>query len=386
MRIFVGFFVCLISLASSEALLAQDVEDRPAEVTTSRKSAEEFYHLAFQKLAEGDDSGAARELEMLVRIHPSHPLALRADLILELLQAPASPKKPTKSDVVKRRGGETPSGLARGELVVTQTLHGIALGAELCVLIDCDDARLTVGTILVTAASGLAFSLLINRETGMYPGHTSALNSGTYWGAWHGLAGSMVLDANEDTTAGMMAISQLAGLGIGHLIYTQVQPSAGDVSMTTSVGAWLAALTLMGHGISGFEASSRVVFGTMLAASDAGLITGALLTKTYPMSRGRSLIIDASGIAGTLFGIGVPVLISGDDVNSKHVFAGAMAGSLLGLGLAITFTHDTWDDPEDLAVNLNLGLQPAFAQETLPFQSQTVREASGGLFVLSGSF
>lgn len=375
---------CLLIVLTCGMLHAQETPNEAPQLAISgeERSAEVSYHRAFQLLAAGDEEAARRELEFLVRAYPTHPLALRADTILSIFAE--STQLAGTTPKLKPRG-EQPSGLARGELVVTQTLHGIALGVELCFVIDCNDSRMAVGTVLVTAAAGLTFSLLLNRDTGMYPGHTAALNSGTYWGAWHGLAGAMILELDEDATAGMMAVSQIAGLGVGHLIYTLMSPSSGDVSMATSGGVWMGAWAVMVNGLTEFKGSTPAIFTSLLLASDAGLVISALLTEHYPMTRGRSLIIDASGIAGTLLGIGFPVLIMGDDVDSQFVFGSALVGSMLGLGLGIGLTHGTWDDPEDL-VDLNIGIMPLAMQSETPFGESLDRNAKGGVFVVGGAF
>lgn len=375
--------VLLIALSFGTLHAQETPSEAPSLVVSGEgRSAEVSYHRAFQLLAAGDEDAAQRELEFLVRAYPTHPLATRADTILSIFAETTSLSGSTSKPKPK---GEQPNGLARGELVVTQTLHGIALGVELCFVIDCDDSRLAVGTVLATAAAGLTFSLLLNRDTGMYPGHTAALNSGTYWGAWHGLAGSMILELDEDATAGMMAVSQIAGLGAGHLIYSLVGPTAGDVSMTTSAGVWMGAWALMVNGLLEFNGSTPAIFSSLLIASDVGLVIGALLTERYPMTRGRSLIIDASGIAGTLLGVGLPVLIMGDDVDAQFVFGSALVGSMLGLGLGVGLTHGTWDDPEDL-VDLNIGLMPVALQPQTPFGEALDQNARGGLFVVGGAF
>lgn len=330
-------------------------QDLVVEGRTERTTAEELYDRAFVKLASGDTDGAVRDLEMILLVYPADPIALKANAVLDIFYEEGPEDEQAKPG--RRRGNEFPSGLARGELVVTQTLHGIALGIEMCIVIECDSGRSTISTLLVGAGAGLTFSLLVNREEGVYPGMASAMNSGTYWGAWQGLAGSMLLDLDEKETAGIMMGTQLLGLGTGYLIYNNLQPSAGDVSMATSAGLWAGLLTFFVHGATEFAASEKAIWASLLLASDAGLILGSVLTRHYPMSRGRSLIIDASGIAGSLVGLGIPVLIQGDSPSAPFVFTGGIVGMVSGLALATWATHENWDTPEELA-GVRFGVQP----------------------------
>ena len=95
------------------------------------------------------------------------------------------------------------------------------------------------------------------------------------------------------------------------------------------------------------DLSGDAFVGTLLAASDLGLIGGSILSRYYPMSRGRTLIIDAGGIIGILLGAGANVIIatSADDL-SQFVGFGIMAASTAGgLALATYLTRD-WDVPD----------------------------------------
>lgn len=336
--------------------MAQDVEETPPpppppnaeNLAVTEDPVAARYHEAFRQLAQGDKAAAMAALDAIVSESPGHPLATRAQVLLGVLRPPLG----AKLDRVV--SGEQPTGLARGELVVVQTAHGIALGAEACMILECDDVRAVVASLLLGAGVGLTGSLLFHRDEGMTPGHTAALNSGTYWGAWQGAAMLGIFDYDTTPAVGAtLMATQLVGLGVGEAMYQFVNPTAGDVAMTTSAGIWAGALTFFAHGANEFDADSETIFASLLIASDLGLVAGGLASKYFPMSRSRSLVIDAGGMLGTLVGAGVPLLVQGDDPSAQVVFTGAGVGAVAGLATAYMLTED-WDSPEDLALQLHV--------------------------------
>jgi hypothetical protein len=56
-------------------------------------------------------------------------------------------------------------------------------------------------------------------------------------------------------------------------------------------------------------------------------------------------MIDAGGILGMLGGMGVMVLLEGDQVDSEPFFASAIVGTAAGLGISTYLTRN-WDIPE----------------------------------------
>jgi hypothetical protein len=313
------------------------------------------YHAAHLRLVDGDTEAAKAGFEALAREHPDHAAGRAA---AEIGRALASGSLGWRIAAVDDAfSAETPTALARAELVVGQTLHGIALGGEFCGVVQCDDGRAIVAALVVGAGVGLTGSLLLTGD-GVTAGRASALNTGTIWGGWNGLAllGSVApSDFGQEAFAVMMA-SQLVGLGAGELAYRLWTPTGGDVAMANSAGAWLGAFTLFGLAATSFDADSRAIFATLLVASDLGLVGGALATSWVRMSRGRVLLIDTGGLLGTLLGFGVTVLAAGDNVEPSAVFPAGIIGGLAGLGLTAYLTRN-WDLP-DTAPQAHLMLAP----------------------------
>ncbi len=342
----IALLLCLIP----QLALAQSPPPPPAAdgLSAENDPAAARYHAAFQALASGDRTAAVTSLEQLNAQYPNHPLAERARLLIGIM----APGIGGPQDQITR--GEKPTGLARGELVGAQTLHGIVIGGEICMILECNDGRAVVAALLVGGGVGLTASLLYDSDKGMTPGHAAALNSGTVWGAWQGGALVGILEPDSAPSVGaILLVSQLGGLGLGEVIHQTLEPTAGDVSMATSAGFWTGALSLFGLAANEFDADSQTTFATILIASDLGLLAGAVASKYYPMTRSRTLVVDAGGILGALVGMGVPFLIQNEDSSAVSIFGGAIVGTVAGLSTSYYLTRN-WDAPEDLSLQLNV--------------------------------
>jgi len=331
----------------------------------STDAAWALYHEAFSALAQGRSDEAARLLSDLRTRYPDHEASARATPLLDSLRGvrsetvppaptgydnvppPAPPEAPRPSEA----GPEQPTGTARAELVMGQTLHGILLGVEVCVAFGCEDVQPWVLSLMLGAGGGFGLSMWLSVD-GVTPGLARSLNSGTEWGLWHGLmlalASSYYGSTSDEAKTVMtsMAIGQLVGLGAGGLAYYLAHPTTGQVSLTSSGGIWLTIATLLTLAFLEVEpADETSIFWTALIASDIGLVGGGLFASQMPMSAGRVLLIDAGGLLGTLLGMGIDLLAEGDDPSPKPFFGLALVGLLAGLGLSYYFTRD-WDEPE----------------------------------------
>ena len=234
----VTMLIVVAGVLSSTLVWAQDGEDVPPQPPdaveedseTDDSGDQEAWKLlerAIDALAVGDEQAAKRYLEKLHAEYPDHPAAKASANALETLggaQPPAflgSPDadEPQTKTPAQSASGEKPTGIARAELAVFQTINGLAVGAELCGVAECQDSRLIIGSLAGGAGLGLGLSLYATRN-GITPGHALSLNSGTFWGFANGLALHGALDQdNFDARRlpGMMAAGQLVGLGASQL-------------------------------------------------------------------------------------------------------------------------------------------------------------------------
>jgi hypothetical protein len=331
---------------------------------------------AMSELAKGDSASALGYLDELRQRFAGHPAVRVSEAAFTALDGPRRAAQlgfgsGTAPAAAGPHGPETPSKLARAELVSTQSLAGLSLGIAACIGFDCDSARTAVGVNLVTVGAGLGGSLYASRD-GITAGQATAVNSGTLWGLGHGLIlqdllvsdaifvsppsvagdGSTVVfedfDAQRRATDRNKALtvigSQLVGTGVGTAVAHFVRPKAGSVSLVNSAGLW--SLASMGLFLSStnWDLDDRQWQLSMMLAADLGMAGGVWAARQVDVSRSRVLIVDSAGLLGGLLGAGVYVLGVGEGVNGRALAGATLAGVLVGLGTGIAVTQH-WDAP-----------------------------------------
>jgi len=233
----------------------------------------------------------------------------------------------------------------------------MALGVETCVLIECDAIEPILLLPMLGGGVGLTASILLTRD-GIRPGEALAINSGLTWGFGNALMfelGRSLGDASEQSMTGIFMAGQALGDGAGILLNHLTDATEGQVALATSVGLWTGLTTFFTIGAAtDFGASPRAVLWATLALADLGLVAGAMwANRRPPMSRGRTLVIDASAALGALVGTGLPVI--GGAESATAIFAGGAIGVLGGWGLGYWLT-DEWDAPE---TNVSFAVLPS---------------------------
>ena len=147
---------------------------------------------------------------------------------------------------------------------------------------ESDEA--VVAAMIVGSAAGIGGGMLAARKE-IRPGTATAANLGSLWGAWLGLASSILLDLDENPT-----------------------------------------------------------WATMAVTGNAGLVAGALAGSRWPLSRSRARLISVGGLIGTVTGFGLQLLADTDDedVSIAVPLTGSIAG--LVLGTALTSGNDAGQD------------------------------------------
>ncbi len=345
-----------------------------------------MFDRAVELAAQGDRRGAMAVLDRILAEHPDHEAAPRASRLRERLSgshADTTPAEETPADTLTppdapvSYGGPMPgatqqatddelvpgaqrdtlpgsediSPFARGELIAFQTLHGLAIGGELCVSIECEDEG-AAAMVLTTTGGALALSFYLSRN-GVRAGQALAANDGTLIGFFAGAMAMATSGADDETIGFGFALSQLLGLGVGLLVDDALRPTAGDVSLTFSGSIWATVGTALVL-VAAEPDDDDVIAPVLLAAVSAGTITGALLSSKFPMSRARALILDGGGALGLLFSAGGYVLISDGDDEEGAALAG-FVGIGIGIALAAALTGD-YDGPE--VPNASVALAP----------------------------
>ncbi len=290
-----------------------------------------LYHDAFDAMLRGKREEAIELTARLRREHAEHPAVALVEGSSLAVDAPRA-----------RDRREEPTSGATAELALFQTLHGLALGIEICVVAGCEDSTI-FGLSLAGGASGAITSLKVVGP--VTSGQRALLNNGTLWGAFNAFMALIAIDPRDEESAALAMIGgQSAGLGVGALLY-RLRPTAGQVALASSGGHWGAALMMLALHAANGDTSGKQLAVTAMLAADVGLGMGAYLAKIRPnISRAQTLVIDAGGIVGGVGGGGIGVLLSGG-FGEQTTAAAAAIGAALGLGAAAYFTRH-WDEPD----------------------------------------
>jgi hypothetical protein len=328
---------------------------------SARAGGWEDYHRAFQALAEGK-ADEAREILRAISADTADPAADRATRLLARTGDDQLP--PPVND-----GQERPSSGARAEVILFQTIHGLAIGVEVCVLAECDTARTNAIGLMAGAGAGLAGSFFATRK-GVTSGQAQAIDTGVVWGALNAAFYMGARDTFEDESAravvGNFLIGQGAGLAAGVATAYFLRPTEGEVSVATTLSIWttiMAGLTMAAIEVD----DEDKVFATLLVVTDVALVGGAVLGRKHPMSRGRTLLIHAGGIVGGLAGLIIPAAAEPDSTAAGVI--PVMVGAGAGLVIA-TWATRNWD-----------------ARHAAPAVSMTLMPAPGGAMAgIGGTF
>jgi hypothetical protein len=329
-----------------------------------------LYHEAFRLLAAGDRAAALDRLKKITAGDPAHPAARAAAALVQIVQAagppPAQPAAPAPAAAPRAAAppaqparlapappdaeapprtfgpGEPRSKGARAELIVFQTLHGIAAGAELCLIVECSGVRSHALSLMAGGGLGLGLSIGLSAG-GVTPGQVELLDTGTLWGAWNGISLAIIAgqDGGSPSFFRTVLLGQGGGLALGGLLWYPLRPTAGQVSLASTFGAWSTVVTLLALGAADTGAGEKAIWSTLLTAGDLGLLVGAIAARDSSISRGRTLLIDAGGVLGLLLG----ALFASSAKTTQTVAITSLIGTSIGLGVAIGATRD-WDLPD----------------------------------------
>jgi hypothetical protein len=299
-------------------------------------------------LLDGKLEEAARAFDALAVAPDAGPLADRARTLAEVSRALAArgrfvvtePRGSARAEPVEARAGRRLDRRGRAELAFFATAYGIWTGVATGILADADDERAYLALALAGGAGGLALAILPTRHASMPEGRAQTIESAASWGSLNGGLIAALAGADGTEVVGATLGTGLAAIGTSVLLTRERSPSPGDVALTNSGGIWglvTGGLTL----VILEDASATTAQSVLLAGADAGLVAMALVARRVDMSRGRSLLIDAGGLLGTLAGVSIPAFANPE--NDPAIGASGLAGMALGLGFATYLTRG-WDE------------------------------------------
>ena len=317
-----------------EAMSASDARD---------DAAWSLYHRAFAAASKGDWALVRQLSATLADQHPDHPATARTSTILSMRDRHASAGDAGDADTGTRVWPEPPSIGAKSELAILQTLSGIAIGIELCIVVECDSGEAFIG--LPLALGSLALGGVLGVLGDISPGQRAAINTGTLWATYNAAMINAIAGTSSGTAiAGSLATAQIGGAVGGELLWRNLRLTEGQVALGMSGGFWASVMTALFIQSLDGDVDSDGSLTAILVAGDLGLVGGGFLARRFPdMSRGRTLVIDAGGLVGGLSGTGIAYLIGGDSTTAERVALATLVGASIGLSAATYFTR-RWDE------------------------------------------
>ena len=303
-----------------------------------------LYHEVFDALARNDRKAARAVASRLVRELPQHPATV---IVREHGIVDERPPPPVSTV-------EKPARTARAELALFQTLHGMVVGGEACVMLECNEPGAVIGLILVGGGVGALASL---SQDDLTSGQRALINSGTAWGLANAGLIAVITDPDEAKTivAGLM-FGQAAGIGLG-VALAKAKPTAGQVALANSGGQWSLVLTGLTLAAADVDLDDREIALALLAAADGGILAGAYLGYRRPnVSRAQTLVIDAGGIAGAVGGGSLGIVLSGS-VEDRTTPLAAAVGTVVGLAAAAYLTRN-WTTDRDAGSTVQTYVAP----------------------------
>ena len=277
-------------------------------------------------------------------------------------------KTPPLPDVDPDR---VPSTGGRVSLVISTSMIGAGLGAEICSVSGCgDDERRWMGSVLVGAATGFATSFGFS-QGGVAPATAASVAAGAHWGTFYAytIAGTTPAiwrhddqdDDNRDLPRGVVGgfiAGQVGGMAAGYALDRAFQPTVGSVAMAELGGAWLFGLTAWGGRVAiGDDASDGALqrlHGGLIAAGTVGLLGGGLIGSHIDIPKSRVWLLHAGGAAGVGLGVAMAYIIKGDDLSLTGATIGGISGAAVGMGVTAALTRNMHRRKRPIPVNLSI--------------------------------
>lgn len=390
-------------------------------------AANSLYNEGMNRMAAGDDAGAATLFGRVLELCPSHPSAAEMRRIAEQhahARAGGVPVQPAGAvagssaspGMISVGGpggtvlmpipdynlvyGPDPVTLgARLNLVIGQTLFGMSLGTFVPWMIAGTSVKPEhiAGGLLLGGALGAAGSLVASLN-GVTQGQAIAVNFGS--GAGLGLGFSIAMLAgmrDAHLSFGLLAGGQALGTAAGAIAALQ-RPLSGTMSYISSLTAWGAMAAFhMYVGVTNLGPGSSIeaVGGMLLGGLAAGTLTGVLTAPFVRVSADRMGWIDLSMLAGWLVVGASAGLFAANSRSGGIAYGwGSIAGAGLGAVVGILVTRDTdrfWHQAHEQRMQ-QIQNVPGRQARLRPTQRPSVHVAPGGPgntpmgFTLAGTF
>jgi len=283
--------------------------------------------------------------------------------------------------IAARAAGVTLDQEGRAGLLLATTVISLGYyGAAITTAANIDDGRAIVGAYMLSGAVGFFIPYLLTNNRPVRAADEGLATSGLALGVGHGMAASLIINGEENTTEAVLGWSvpfSIAEGIAGYMISDGYQLSHGKATMLSNGGA-------LGFGLGAGAAfladlydrgNERAVGTLMLGGSAGGFLLGNTMANAQSYTAGDAHVtaatsllggfvplffaemIDPDGdnsdgklhIGGVMLGATGGMLIGGELVRGKdfttsqatYIGLGELAGGLLGLGVSYLLTSET---------------------------------------------
>ncbi len=242
-------------------------------------------------------------------------------------------------------------GLSRTGFIAYHTFYGTFLGIAVPAALGADsDAPYGVG-LLVGAPTGFFASRAYAASRPLTEGQAGLIEFGSLWGTWQAIGwravfeignrtecvDSFCYDLESDTAPWVAGIlGGLTGLGVGLAVASRpvTETTATLISNSAGWGSWygLAAAMIL-------DAEEDWVVAATLIGGNLGLLAAIPAARGWNPPPERIRTISAAGAAGGVAGLGVLLLVTGED--TQAAFGILSAGVTVGLVTGTILTRNT---------------------------------------------
>lgn len=238
------------------------------------------------------------------------------------------------------------------ELQVWTTLYGLWLGIAVPGAFSANGPEPYGVGLLLGGPAGILSGRALARSMSLTSGQARAITLGGTWGTWQGLGWALALDFGEERICNggvcynggdtgeevlsSMIVGGLAGIGVGAALARRPISDGGGTTVNFGAlwGTWFGFATSIVLGIN----EEDNVLASALVGGNVGLVTTALLSPRWRLSRNRARVISIAGVIGGLGGVGIDLIAQPH--NEKVAMGIPLATSVLGLTIGALTSND----------------------------------------------
>ncbi len=221
------------------------------------------------------------------------------------------------------------------------------------------NSNISAAGALAGGGAGAMFSYLYLPEN-LSLGTSNLTITTTLAGAVVGTAGAFLFTKNDNIIGPVTGATMIAGAAAGYYFGDATKIRPGDAALVNSAMGWG---TFAGFMFAESFGPSRPVYaGLVLSGFGMGVVSGALMTRYFDISRTHAVLLDVGGVIGILGALALEGLIYGSaattedqgfNAQREHIANFSLGGMAVGLVTAGILTRNL--DAPKIPVTPTLG-------------------------------